>query len=153
VLHRKLPFGLRKMLGRCLGSEDRRRSELVGGGPAAAAGARAPAIVRLGLINKRLGELLRCTRKSSGACGGEGVDGREVCIGRRQWRNGGARWRMRVRARTGRGRLFIDAGGRLGVLGSTTSPVHARCGQQCAATCGGAAAQWRAAVGTPASGK
>jgi hypothetical protein len=40
-----------------------------------------------------------------------------------------------------------------GVVGSTTSPVHARRGQQGAATCGGAAAQWRAAVGTPASGK
>jgi hypothetical protein len=37
-------------------------------------------------------------------------------------------------------------------VGSTTSPVHARRGQQGAATCGGAAAQWRAAVGTPASG-
>jgi hypothetical protein len=40
-----------------------------------------------------------------------------------------------------------------GVVGSTTSPVHARCGQQGAATCGGAVAQWRAVVGTPASGK
>jgi hypothetical protein len=117
VLHRKLPCGLGKTLGRCLGSEDRRRSELIGGGPAAAAGARAPAIVRLGLINKRLGELLWCTRKSSGACGGEAVDGREVCTGQRQWRNGGARWRMRVRARSGRGRLFINVGGRLGGLG------------------------------------
>jgi hypothetical protein len=26
----------------------------------------------------------------------------------------GARWQMRVRARSGRGRVFIDAGGRLG---------------------------------------
>jgi hypothetical protein len=58
VLHRELPCGLGKTLGRCLGSEDQRRGELVGGGPAAAAGARAPAIVWLGLINKRLGELL-----------------------------------------------------------------------------------------------
>jgi hypothetical protein len=40
-----------------------------------------------------------------------------------------------------------------GVLGSTTSPVHARHGQQGATTCGGAAAQWQAAVGTPVSGK
>jgi hypothetical protein len=38
-------------------------------------------------------------------------------------------------------------------LGSTTSPVHARRGQQGATTCGGAAAQWRVAVDTPASGK
>jgi hypothetical protein len=43
------------MLGSSLGAEDRREGELVGGGPAAAAGARAPAIVRLDLINKRLG--------------------------------------------------------------------------------------------------
>jgi hypothetical protein len=55
VLHRELPCGLGKMLGRSTGEEDRRRGELVGGGPAAAAGARAPAIVRLDLINKRLG--------------------------------------------------------------------------------------------------
>jgi hypothetical protein len=91
VLHRKLPCGLGKMLGRRLGSEDRQRGELGGGGLAAAAEARAPAIVRLGLINKQLGELLWCTRKGSGACGGEGVDWRVVRTGRRQWRNGGAR--------------------------------------------------------------
>jgi hypothetical protein len=46
------------MLGRCLGSEDRWRGELGGGGTAAAAETQAPAIVRLGLINKRLRELL-----------------------------------------------------------------------------------------------
>jgi hypothetical protein len=46
------------MLGRRLGSEDRWRGELGGGGPAAAAETRAPAIVGLDLINKRLGELL-----------------------------------------------------------------------------------------------
>jgi hypothetical protein len=58
VLHRELPCGLGKKLGRSPAAEDRRRGELDGGGPAAAAGARAPAIVGLGLINKRLGELL-----------------------------------------------------------------------------------------------
>jgi hypothetical protein len=58
VLHRELPCGLGKMLGWSPGAEDRRRGELGGGGPAAAAEARALAIVRLGLINKRLGELL-----------------------------------------------------------------------------------------------
>jgi hypothetical protein len=58
VLHWELPCGLGKMLGRSPGAEDRRRGELVGGGPAAAARARTPAIVRLDLINKRLGELL-----------------------------------------------------------------------------------------------
>jgi hypothetical protein len=75
AMHRELPCGLGKRLGRSPGTEDRRRGELDGGGPAAAAGARTPAIVRLGLINKRLGELLGCTRKSLGACVGEGVDG------------------------------------------------------------------------------
>jgi hypothetical protein len=57
VLHRELPRGLGKTLGRSPGAEDRRRGEFGGGGPAAAAGARAQAIVRLGLINKRLGDL------------------------------------------------------------------------------------------------
>jgi hypothetical protein len=47
VLHEKLPCGLGKMLGTRLGSEDRWRGELGDGGPAAAAGARAPAIVGL----------------------------------------------------------------------------------------------------------
>jgi hypothetical protein len=58
VLHRGLPCGLGKTLGRSPGAEDRRRGELDGDGPAAAVGARAPAIVWFGLINKRLGELL-----------------------------------------------------------------------------------------------
>jgi hypothetical protein len=58
VLPRELPCGVGKMLGRSPGAEDRWRGELVDGGPVAAAGARAPVIVRLGLINKRLGELL-----------------------------------------------------------------------------------------------
>jgi hypothetical protein len=58
VRHGKLPCGLGKMLGGCLGSEDRRRGEFGGSGPAAAAGARAPAAVRLGSINKQLGEVL-----------------------------------------------------------------------------------------------
>jgi hypothetical protein len=79
-----------------------------------------------------------------------------------------------VRARrSGRGRVFIDAGGRLGGLeGNHVAGAHAvwaarhgnvrrtsgpmasgvRCGQQGTATCGGPAAQWLAAVGTPASG-
>jgi hypothetical protein len=74
ALPRELPCGLGKALGRSPGPENRRRGELGGGGPAAAAGTRAPVIVWLGLINKRLGELLGCTRKSLGACGGGGVD-------------------------------------------------------------------------------
>jgi hypothetical protein len=40
VLHGKLPCGLGKVLGGSLGLEDRRRSELGNGGPAAAAEAR-----------------------------------------------------------------------------------------------------------------
>jgi hypothetical protein len=43
--------------------EKRRRGELDGGGPAAAAGTRVPAIVWLGLLNKQLREVLWCTRK------------------------------------------------------------------------------------------
>jgi hypothetical protein len=69
VLHGELPCDLGKMLSSCLGSEDRRRGEFGDGSPAAAAAAWAPAIVQLGLINKRLGELLECTRKSLGTRG------------------------------------------------------------------------------------
>jgi hypothetical protein len=43
VLRWELPCGLGKMLGRSPGAEDRRRGELGGGGPAAAAEARASA--------------------------------------------------------------------------------------------------------------
>jgi hypothetical protein len=57
VLHGELPCVLGKMLIGCLGSEDRRRGEFGGGGPAAAE-ARVPAIVWLVLINKQLGEVL-----------------------------------------------------------------------------------------------
>jgi hypothetical protein len=83
VLPRELPCGLGKTLGRSPSAEDRWRGELGGGGPAVAAGARAPTIVGLSLINKRLGELLWCTRKGLGACRGEGVEWREVRTGRR----------------------------------------------------------------------
>jgi hypothetical protein len=58
-------------------AEGRARRPWSGGGR----GNSGSAIVRLGLINKRLGELLWCTRKGSGACGGEGVDWREVRTG------------------------------------------------------------------------
>jgi hypothetical protein len=89
VLHQEPPCGLAKALGRSPGAEDRRRGELDGGGPAAAAGARAPAIMRLDLINKRLGELLWCTRESLGAWVGEDVDGKGVRTGLRQCRTAG----------------------------------------------------------------
>jgi hypothetical protein len=120
VLHREPPCGLGKALGRSPGAEDRRRGELDGGGPAAAAGARAPVIVRLGLINKRLGELLWCTRKSLGACVGEDVDRKEVRTG---GANGGRRGSVAgARAQEERlGRVFIGAGGRLGASEVTTT--------------------------------
>jgi hypothetical protein len=55
MLHGELPCDPGKALGRSPGLENRRRGELDGGGPAAAAGTRVPAIVLLGLLNKRLG--------------------------------------------------------------------------------------------------
>jgi hypothetical protein len=58
MLHGELPCDLGKALGRSPGLENRRRGELDGGGPAAAAGTRVPANVWLGLINKQLGEVL-----------------------------------------------------------------------------------------------
>jgi hypothetical protein len=48
VLRWELPCGMGKMLGRSPGAEDRRRGELGGGGPAAAAEARAPVSRQLG---------------------------------------------------------------------------------------------------------
>jgi hypothetical protein len=81
ALPRELPCGLGKTPGRSPGAEDRRRGELGRGGPVAAAGTRALAIVRLVLINKRLGELLGCTRKSLSAHGSGGVDWREMHTG------------------------------------------------------------------------
>jgi hypothetical protein len=50
VLHGELPCDLAKALNGCLGSEDQRRGEFGGCGPAA--------VAWLGLINKRLGEVL-----------------------------------------------------------------------------------------------
>jgi hypothetical protein len=66
VLHGELPCDLGKALGWSPGLENRRRGELDGGGPAAAAGTRVPANGWLGLINKRLGEVLWCTEGSLG---------------------------------------------------------------------------------------
>jgi hypothetical protein len=58
VLHGELPCDPEKALGRSPVLEKRRRGELDGGGPAAAAGTRVPAKVWLGWINKRLEEVL-----------------------------------------------------------------------------------------------
>jgi hypothetical protein len=63
VLHGELPCDPEKELGRLLGLEKRQRSELDGGGPAAAAGTRVPTKVWLRLINKQLREVLWCTGK------------------------------------------------------------------------------------------
>jgi hypothetical protein len=63
VLHGELPCDLEKVLGRSRGLEKRRRSELAGGGPAAAAGTRVPANGWLGSNNKQLGEVLWYTGK------------------------------------------------------------------------------------------
>jgi hypothetical protein len=76
----------RKALSGCLGSENRRRGELDGGGPAEAAGTRVPAIVRLGLLNKRLGEVLWFTTESLGAWVSEDGDWKGVHTGQHQWR-------------------------------------------------------------------
>jgi hypothetical protein len=58
VLHGELPCDPGKVPDRSLGLEERRRSELDGGGPAAAAEAQAPANGWLSLINMWLGEVL-----------------------------------------------------------------------------------------------
>jgi hypothetical protein len=65
VLHEELPCDLGKVPDRSQGLQKRRRSELDGGGPAAAAEARAraPAKGWLSLINTWLGEVLWFTGK------------------------------------------------------------------------------------------
>jgi hypothetical protein len=103
VLHEELPCDPGKALGRSPGLENRRRGELDGGGLAATAETRVPANVWLGLINKRLGEVLWCTRKSLGAWVSEDGDWEGVHIGRCQWRTAAARWQVRVRAGSDRG--------------------------------------------------
>jgi hypothetical protein len=113
VLHGELPCDPEKVLGRSPGLEKRRRSELDGGGPAAAAGTRVPASVGLYLINKRLGEVLWCTRKSLGAWVREKSDRRRVHTERRQWRTAAA-W-VKMRACEGRpGMAYKRAAGQLG---------------------------------------
>jgi hypothetical protein len=140
VQHGKLPCGLGKMLGRCLGSEDRRRGELGGGSPAAAVVTRASAIVRLDLNNKWLGGLLWCTRKCSCACGGEGVDWRGVCTG---GTNGGQRWLgASARAREELPRAGLYARGR---------SVGSRRGHEGSSHTRGEVAAWPATCAAPAA--
>jgi hypothetical protein len=79
----------------------------------AAAGTRVPANAWLGLINKRLGEVLWCTRKSLGAWVREDGDRKRVHTERRQWRAAAAR--VEAHAREGRpGLAYKRGGGRLG---------------------------------------
>jgi hypothetical protein len=66
--------------------EERRRSELDGGGPAAAAEARAPANGWLGLINTWLGEVLWFTGKGLSSWVRKEIDWNTVPTERRQWR-------------------------------------------------------------------
>jgi hypothetical protein len=113
VLHRELLYDPGKALDRSPCLEKRRRGELDGGGPTAAAETRVPASVWLDLINKRLGEVLWCTRKSLSAWVREDGDRTRVHTERRQWRMAAAR--VETRAREGRpGLAYKRAGGRLG---------------------------------------
>jgi hypothetical protein len=97
VLHGELPCDPGKVPDTSLGLEERRRSELDGGGPAAAAEARAPANGWLSLINTWLGQVLwftgkagalGCARKSTGTrcspSGGNGGRRRRGNLGRAQ---------------------------------------------------------------------
>jgi hypothetical protein len=92
---------------------EKRRSELDGGGPAAAAEARTPANGWLSLINTWLEEVLWFTGKgwSSWVC--EEINWSTVLTERRQWRTAAAR-QARVRARDGEDRLISAREGRLG---------------------------------------
>jgi hypothetical protein len=113
VLHGELPCDPGKALDRSPGLEKRRRGELDGGSPTAAAGTRVPANAWLGWINKRFGEVFWCTRKSLGAWVREDGDRNRVHTEQRQWRAAAAR--VEARAREGRpGLAYKHGGGRLG---------------------------------------
>jgi hypothetical protein len=62
VLHGELPCDSEKALGRSPGLEKRRRGELDGGGPVAAAGTRVPAKVWLDSIINRSGRFCEAQR-------------------------------------------------------------------------------------------
>jgi hypothetical protein len=59
--------------------------------------------VWLGLINKRLGEMLWCTRKSLSAWVRENSDRKRVHTELRQWQAAAARGKVRVRTGSDRG--------------------------------------------------
>jgi hypothetical protein len=144
VLHGELPCDPEKVLGRSRGLENRRRGELDGGGPAAAAGTRVPANGRLGLNNKQLGEVLWCIGKGWSSWVREESDWIMVLTERRQWRTTAAR--VGTRAREGRpGLAYKQAGRSVGVGRNVPVPL-ARVGRPRAwpATCAAPAAN-----GTP----
>jgi hypothetical protein len=93
--------------------EKRRRSELDGGGPAAAAEARTPANGWLSLINTWLGEVLWFTGKSWSSWVCEEINWSTVLTERRQWRTAAAR-QERVRAMDGEDQLISTRESRLG---------------------------------------
>jgi hypothetical protein len=105
VLHGEFPCDPGKALDRSPGLEKRRRGELDGGGTAAAAETRVPTNTWLSLINKRLGEVLWCTRKRLGAWVREDGDRKRVHTERHQWRAAAARVEARARE-GGRGWLI-----------------------------------------------
>jgi hypothetical protein len=103
VLHGELPCDPGKVPDRSRGLEKRRGSELDGGGPAAAAEARAPANGCLSLINTWLREVLWFTGKGWSSWMRLEIGWSTVLTGRRQWRTAAARQgRVRARERTGR---------------------------------------------------
>jgi hypothetical protein len=92
VLHRKLPCGLWKVLGGSLGLEDRQRGELGNGGPAAAAGARAPASKQFGLVNTRVCKLGVCEERVWTCSGCQGNGRGDELTEAASMADGGARW-------------------------------------------------------------
>jgi hypothetical protein len=113
VLHGELPCEPGKVPGRSQGLQKRRRSELDGGGPAAAAEARTPANGWLSLIDTWLGEVLWFTGKGWSSWVREEIDWSTVLTEQCQWRTAAAR-QERVRVRDGDDRLIRAREGRLG---------------------------------------
>jgi hypothetical protein len=115
--------------------EKRRRSELDGGGSAAAAGTRVPATGWLVLNNKQLGEVLWYIGKSGSPWLREESDWNMVLTERRQWRTAAAR--VGTRAREGRSGLSYKRSGRSVGVGRNVPVPPARVGRPRAwpATC------------------
>jgi hypothetical protein len=120
--HGEFPCDPGEVPDRSLGLEERRRSELDGGGPAAAAEARAPANGWLRLINTLLGKVLWFTGKGWSSWVREEIDWNTVLTERRQWRTTEAR--AGTRAREGRwGLAYMRAGRSVGVGRNVPVPL------------------------------